>query len=155
MYSEAGHGMELQCHFLHQASQMGPPLFSNLSNLCIPSSIHLNQLVFIICELILSLLKDHKFPEGSIHLLLSSPGSQWGLIKCLLKWNYPWRTDQHNRSWKRLHPVPLLPTTTNYLLLFVFSSLCLFWNLLCKYSQADKSNNFSFPTILLCLFNRA
>lgn len=76
MHSEAGHGMELQCHFLHQASQTEPPLFSNLSNLCVPSSIPLNQLVFIICELVLSLLKDHEFPEGSIHLLLSSPGSQ-------------------------------------------------------------------------------
>lgn len=59
MSNESGHGMEFGCHLLHQASQTERPLFSNSSNLCIPSSICLKQLMFITCELVLSLLKDH------------------------------------------------------------------------------------------------
>lgn len=76
--------MELRCH-LRQAGQTKPPPFSDLSHLWVPSSIYLNQLEFVICELVLSLLKDHKSLDSSNHLLAFSPGSQQALIKCLPK----------------------------------------------------------------------
>lgn len=83
--NEAGHGKELGHDLLPQASQEEPPPFSNLSDLCIPSGIYLNQPAVIIFELVLSLLRDHKLPEGSSHLFPSPLGSQWVLITCWLR----------------------------------------------------------------------
>lgn len=78
---EAGHGVEFRQHLLHQASQKESPLFSNLSILCIPSSIYLNQLTLTSFRLGSFCLERPQVSRGSLPLLLSFPGAQWEFIK--------------------------------------------------------------------------
>lgn len=72
------------------------------------------------------------------------------LIKRWLKQSDQWRTDQCNRSWQHLHPVPLLPNHKLSSCLFAFP-FCLSSEISLKkireYSQAAKSNSFSFSII--------
>lgn len=72
--NEDGHGMELGCHLLCQASQTEPPICSNLSNLCIPSCIYLISSSSLFCELVL-FLKRPQVSRRQYPLASLFPGS--------------------------------------------------------------------------------
>lgn len=138
--------MLLRGHLPHRPSQKEPPPFSNFGSCVSLIDFILISFLFIIFELVLSLLEDHRFPESSISLLPCFwliEDAQWIFAKWIDR-----RTDQWNRLWQ--YPLSLLPynklSPPGLLFCFLLLSPEISLGKIIKHFPAGKLNGFSAAT---------